>query len=76
MAMIIRFQLGTLCMRNKETKERCSVLIYFPRITRLQLCVIGNHSRYDIPTHTLSSLSSETNLGLIVQLFAIATNSR
>ena len=29
-----------------------------------------------LPTHTLSSLSSETNLVLIVQLFAIATNSR
>ena len=28
------------------------------------------------PTHTLSSLSSETNLVLIVQLCAIATNSR
>ena len=37
MAMIIRFQLGNLCMRKKE---RCSVLINFPRITRLQLCVI------------------------------------
>ena len=28
------------------------------------------------PTHTLSALSSETNLVLIVQLCAIATNSR
>ena len=28
------------------------------------------------PTHTLSSLSSETNLVLIVQLCAIATKSR
>ena len=54
MAMIIRFQLANICMRNKGTL----------------------FSAHIIPTHTLSSLSSETNLVLIVQLCAIATNSR
>ena len=37
MAMIIRFQLGNLCMRNKGTLFSAH---NFPRITRLQLCVI------------------------------------
>ena len=31
------------------------MLKYFPRITRFQLCAIGNHSRYDIPHTSLSS---------------------
>ena len=37
------------------------MLTYFPRITRLQLCVIGNNSRYDIPhTHTFVSIVWDT----------------
>ena len=52
--MIIIFQLGNLCMRNKGTLFSAHI---FPTYHQTQLCVIGNHSRYDIPhTHTFVSI--------------------
>ena len=71
MAMIIIFQLGNLCMRNKGTLFSAHIFPTYHQTVLSETTLVTTFS-----THTLSSLSSETNLVMIVQLLAIATNSR